>query len=240
MNTVAEPFWNTVYCGPAPNPAQLWQSWNLDPVVLLVLAGLAWHLRSSRPGRWAVVALFVAFVSPLCALSSALFSARIVHHVLLIAVAAPLLALVWPARTTTQRAVPLTVSAIVLWVWHLPAAYDLALSNVAVYWLMQISLLASAVWFWRSVLAPDCTTVDAISFIILGYAQMGMLGAILTFAPDPFYAAHMIAPLQWGITPLADQQLGGLIMWGPAGLASAIVAIMVARNAWADLRRAGT
>ena len=93
--------WSRIYCGPAPDPSEIWLRWNLDPVLLLALAALAVALRASRPGLLAVAALAVAFVSPLCALSAALFSARVAHHVLLVAVAAPLLALAWPARMPT-------------------------------------------------------------------------------------------------------------------------------------------
>jgi putative membrane protein len=88
--------------------------------------------------------LAVAFVSPLCALSAALFSARVVHHVLLVAVAAPVLALAWPGHRSRSPAVPFVVATAVLWAWHRPPAYDLALSNVAAYWAMQVTLLGSA------------------------------------------------------------------------------------------------
>ncbi len=64
---------------------------------------------------------------------------------------------------------------------------------------------------------------------------MGMLGAILTFAPVPLYAAHAVAPFLWGLTPLQDQQLGGLIMWVPAGVPYAAAAIVVARRSWSHL-----
>jgi hypothetical protein len=93
---------NGIYCGPPPAPEGLWAAWNLDPALLAALAVLALVLGSSRPGAAAVAVLLVAFVSPLCALSSALFAARTVHHVLLVAVAAPLLAAAWPARCTRR------------------------------------------------------------------------------------------------------------------------------------------
>ena len=64
---------------------------------------------------------------------------------LLVAVAAPLLAIAWPARRRACRPRLAFVGfAAVLWGWHWPAAYDLALSNLAVYWIMQLSLLGSA------------------------------------------------------------------------------------------------
>jgi len=206
--------------------------WNFDPVVLVALAILVFALRKSPPGKGAVIVLFIAFVSPLCALSSALFSARVVHHILLIAVAAPLLAMAWPARRS-QQSVPLfAIATIVLWIWHLPTLYDLALSNVLVYWAMQLSLLGSAVTFWRAVLSPQETPVHGVLLILAAYMQMGLLGAILTFAPEPLYAAHAWGPYAWALTPLLDQQLGGLIMWVPAGLPYAIFGALMARRAW--------
>lgn len=230
-------YWNRVYCGPAPVPEELWLRWNLDPVVLAALALLALLVaRNSKVGAAAVAVLVLAFVSPLCALSSALFSARVVHHVLLVAVAAPLLALARPAKRSGNAALAFAVSTAILWLWHLPVAYDLALGHVGIYWVMQLSLLASAVWFWRAVFAQARAPVEAMSLVVAGFAQMGMLGAILTFAPDPLYAAHAAAPINWGLTPLADQQLGGLLMWVPAGLPYAVAGVLVARRCWAELQ----
>ncbi|KZZ27606.1 hypothetical protein A3753_30810 [Sulfitobacter sp. HI0082] len=132
------------------------------------------------------------------------------------------------------------VMAVVLWGWHLPVAYDLALSHVGVYWLMQISLLGAALWFWGAVLAPCRTPVEALTLLIAGFAQMGLLGAILTFAPEALYATHAVAPMDWGFSPLADQQLGGILMWVPASLPYAVVAGAVARRGWATLRASTT
>lgn len=229
----------TTYCGPPPFPEELWTRWKLDPYLLAGLALLAGLVGRDRRGLLALAVLAVAFVSPLCALSSALFSARVVHHVLLVAVAAPLLAGALPARRSGAIAPSFAVSTLVLWAWHLPAAYDLALSHVGVYWIMQLSLLASAFWFWRAVFAPGRSPVDAFSSVVAAYAQMGMLGALLTFAPHAFYGAHAVAPFTWGLTPLADQQLAGLIMWVPAGLPYALAGALVARRGWAELRASG-
>ena len=227
--------WTGIYCGPAPEPGALWWQWNLDPLALGALALLAIFARD-RNGAMAVGVLAIAFVSPLCALSSALFSARVVHHVLLVAVAAPLLARAWPARRSGQAGPAFAVSTAILWAWHAPAAYDLALGHVGVYWIMQLTLLGSAVWFWRAVFAPARSPVEALTLVVAGFAQMGMLGAILTFAPEPLYAAHAVAPLAWGLTPHADQQLAGLLMWVPAGLPYAVAGALVARRAWGRLR----
>jgi putative membrane protein len=225
-----------IYCGPPPAPEGLWAAWNLDPALLAALALLALVLGRSRPGAAAVAVLAIAFVSPLCALSSALFAARTVHHVLLVAVAAPLLAAAWPARGAPGAGAPFAVSTAALWAWHLPAAYDLALSNVAIYWTMQLSLLVPAVLFWRAVLAPGGRPVPAALWVTGAYMQMALLGALLTFAPEALYAIHQTAPLAFGLAPLADQQLGGLIMWVPAGLPYAVVGAFLARRAWPGAR----
>lgn len=227
------------YCGPAPVPADLASSFNLDPVLMLALFAAALALRHHKAGLAAVGVLTVAFVSPLCALSAALFSARVVHHILLVAVAAPLLALALPARGRVGIAVPFVASTAVLWAWHLPAAYDAALANVPLYWLMQLSLLGSALLFWRAVLAEGRSPVDRLAFVVAAFAQMGLLGALLTFAPGPLYAAHGFAPLAWGLTPLEDQALGGIIMWVPAGIPYAVAAIWIARRSWARLTAVG-
>jgi putative membrane protein len=224
-----------IYCGPAPVPEELWSRWNFDPTLLMALLLLALAVRRYPAALAGVAVLAVTFVSPLCALSAALFSARVVHHVLLVAVAAPLLAAGLargPARSTV---LPLAASTAVLWLWHLPAAYDLALSNIAVYWLMQLSLLGTATAFWAAVLNPGQACGGSILATLGSYVQMALLGALLTFTPQSLYAIHATAPMIFGITPLADQQLGGLIMWVPAGVPFLLIIGLLGRRGWLQL-----
>lgn len=195
-----------------------------------MLLALLLASKRSVTGLVATAVLTLVFVSPLCALSSALFSARVLHHVLMVAVAAPLLALFRPSVAAKAVGLPFVVSTAALWLWHLPAAYDAALSNVTLYWLMQASLLAPAIVFWRAVFSQPAG--PGLGWVFLGYLQMGMLGALLTFAPDALYATHATAPMLWGFTPLADQQLGGMVMWMPAALAYAIWGVLLGRRAW--------
>ena len=197
---------------------------------MAVLVALAIWAGRTRPGAAAIVVLAFAFLSPLCALSSALFSVRVVHHVLLVAVAAPLFALSRPARAAKggRSAVPSGHgSAVAVACAH---AYDAALGHMAIYWVMQATLFGSAYLFWRSVFSqPGGSDVG---WVFLAYLAMGMLGAILTLAPDAVYATHATTPLLWGPSPLSDQQLGGLVMWMPAGLPFAVWGGMLARRAW--------
>ncbi len=209
------------YCGPAPLPGDLPGRWNLDPLLLLVLlaAGAAvWRFSRPDPARRraglaAMALLVVLFVSPFCALTSALFSARVVHHLLLTAAAAPLLALALPVRVPGGLAAWTGIHAVAFWGWHAPPLYGWALSNDAAYWLMQASLLGSAFAFWSAVRRGSVT--GGIAALLGTMVLMGLLGALITFAGTPLYAPHFATTFAWGLAPLEDQQLAGLIMWAP-------------------------
>ncbi|WP_422016248.1 cytochrome c oxidase assembly protein [Reyranella sp.] len=229
----------TSYCGAPPLPYDWFERWNFDPALLVALtaaAAVAMRSRHPRLGLATVGVLAVAFVSPLCALTVALFSARAVHHVLLVAVAAPLAALALPSRGSHYLGLAFVASTATLWAWHLPALYDRALGDTAIYWLMQLSLLGSAIWFWRSLFASPPVTASMVA--IFAMAQMGMLGALLTFSRVPLYASHAASTLPWGLEQVADQQLAGLVMWVPGVIPYALATALIARRVW--VRAAGT
>lgn len=99
-----------------PDPAETLSRWNGDPVLWAVLtaatvAGLV-LLRGPEKGRYAAV-LAIGFISPLCALSSALFAARTLHHLLLVRAAEPLLALCLPRLKRPRLAAATAVQAVV-------------------------------------------------------------------------------------------------------------------------------
>ena len=58
----------------------------------------------------------------------------------------------------------------------------------------------------------------------------GALGALLTFAGTPWYAEPGVVPL-FGLTPLEDQQLGGLLMWIPGGTVYMVIALVLGARA---------
>lgn len=225
----------TPYCGAAPVSGE-WR-WNLDPVLLVALAAMTllilWRCqgRARLYGLFATAVLVVIFVSPLCALSSALFSARTVHHVLLVALAAPLLAWTLRSRQAGSLTLATAVQALVFWGWHAPTAYESALSNDLIYWLMQASLLASSVWFWMGV--RRASAPSAVGHLLVAMVAMGLLGALLTFADQVLYAPHLLTTSAWGFTPLEDQQAAGLIMWAPAA-ATYLAAALVILGRWID------
>jgi len=228
------------YCGVAATPDDFWFRWNGDPLLLAALAALAFavgrgYSANARAG-WAAIALtLLVFVSPLCALASALFSARVFHHVLLVAAVAPLLAVAFPFRRLRSPPLGMLVvlQAVVLWLWHAPGLYAWGLATVPAYWLMQGSLLASAWLMWRAILAPSTQPGRSLIALVATIVQMGLLGALIVFAPRPLYLVHLTSTAPWGLSPLADQQLAGILMWVPAILPYLGVGLGLA---WSSLR----
>ncbi|MBB4052989.1 putative membrane protein [Devosia subaequoris] len=216
------------YCGSPPTLETLWGRWNFEPVLLgaLVLTALAGFALLRQAGQrrqlafasaWLLAVLL--FVSPVCALSVALFSVRVGHHVVLTMVLAPLLALALPARWGARASLmpPLVLSTLSFWLWHAPDFYTSAFTHPALYWLMQASLIASFTWLWMGLLRSNAATVAGIA-ALSSAIQMGLLGALLVFAPAPLYLPHLGNTMAFGLLPLEDQQLAGLLMWVPANL----------------------
>jgi putative membrane protein len=219
------------YCGEAPGP-EVWLSrWNLDPVLgtILGVIGLALWVAPAHAGMlslrrrdalrcaWGLTVLL--YVSPLCALGSAFFTARVVHHMALVFVLAPLLAIgleAWLRRVVMPPWTCTVLATLVFWTWHAPASYEAALSSDAVFWLMQLTLLASATAFWAAIRRAGPAV--ALATILASMVAMGLLGALIAFAAQPMYAPHVASTLAWGVSPLADQQLAGIVMWAPGSL----------------------
>ena len=221
------------YCGIAPLPEDWLMRWNLDPWLLAVLAlTLAFSGRmpaGSRPSiRYAAAVCAFLFVSPFCAVSSALFTARVVPHVLLATVLSPMLAAAIPRLG--QR-IPLTLTAwtalqaLVFWAWHAPPFYEAALSNDALFWLMQVSVTRSAAVWWAKL--KQAPTAAAVAALLGAMVLMGILGALITFAGRPLYAPHWLTTQPWGLTPLQDQQIAGIIMWAPASAIYLLTAMVL-------------
>ncbi|KXG87325.1 hypothetical protein ATO67_20180 [Agrobacterium bohemicum] len=178
--------------------------------------------------------LIVAFVSPLCAMTSALFSVRLAHHILIGSVIAPLIVTIclqtklWPPKIPVEAIFVLHTA--IYWVWHLPFGYAFTLSGTWQYWLMQIALIVVSLLLWQALLARS-TSVMATAGLALGtMVQMGFLGAILTFAPTPLFDAHFASTQAFGLSPLEDQQLAGVLMWTLGFAPYAIVVLWCART----------
>jgi putative membrane protein len=121
----------------------------------------------------------------------------------------------------SMPAVAFSLHAIALWVWHLPGPYQSTLNSELMHSLQHISFLGSALLFWWTVFKSRGSELGygAAVFYLFGTAlQTGALGALLTFAPRLWYPVYAATTGPWGLTPLEDQQLGGLIMWIPGSI----------------------
>ena len=205
------------FCGMPPLPSELLARWTLDPWLLAGLglalaAGLAFAPERRRFAlAWALVA--VLFVSPLCAASMALFSARVGQHVLLTLLAAPLLARALPRLAVPPMAAALAFAAL-FWFWHTPAPYAATLAGDLTYWTMHLTLFASATVLFAAFRAAPGISVLAAAFTS---AQLTVFALLLTLAPEPWHRWHDLTTAPYGLSALDDQQLAGALMWVAGG-----------------------
>jgi putative membrane protein len=124
----------------------------------------------------------------------------------------------WHALTNPFLASSL--QAVVLWIWHAPGLFQTALGSEAVHALQHLSFLSSALLFWWALIHGRQGRMGygpAVLYLFATSLHSGALGALLTFAPAPWYPAYGGSAAAWGLTAVEDQQLAGLIMWVPAG-----------------------
>ena len=188
--------------------------------------------------------LIAALAPPFDRLADAAFSLHMVQHELLMLIAAPCLVIAQPlapylhaaprswrrplarvlyASTVSMvfawlaRPLPAwTLNALALWLWHAPLLFNAAIDNTFIHVLQHASFFAAAVIYWSSVLPNRHGTSLATSVVSLFATAVhnSALGALLTFASSPLYDYKIGA---FGLSALEDQQLGGLVMWVPAG-----------------------
>jgi cytochrome c oxidase assembly factor CtaG len=124
-------------------------------------------------------------------------------------------------RTISNPVVAWIIHAVVLWAWHAPALFEATLEDESVHALQHASFLFSALLFWWAVIHGRKRALGfgfAVLYMFTTALHSGLLGALLTFANSVWYPAYAERTAAWGLTPLEDQQIGGLIMWIPAGL----------------------
>ena len=269
------------HAGRAPEPHDLWHSWNAAPFVVLgLLLGTVLYLRGvrrlwSRAGRgravagwrvgcWlgAMAAVALALLSPIDAVAEALFSVHMVQHLLLIMAAAPLMVLgepllpvlfalplgarravgrQWHRRRTLRAAWHWLTTPVVAWtlhvgtlvLWHLPPMYDRAVLHEPVHVAEHLSFLLTALLFWWVVAGRPARhrlgTGSAVVYLFGAALASTLFGAAIALAPRPWYPVHWGTTAAWGLNPLEDQQVAGLIMWIPAGVVYlvALAAVLV-------------
>ena len=188
----------------------------------------------------AVVAIFFSLNGWLHDLSDYyLFSAHMVQHLLLTLLVPPLLILGTPgwmlrpllrndsiARTARVLARPMICFAtfnLVLAAWHLPVLYNAAMANHPLHIVQHLMFMASAVMLWWPVLSqmpelPRLSYPMQMLYLFLTTIPMSIVAVFITYSGNLLYPAYSAAPRIWGVSPLNDQLIGGLIMWIPGGL----------------------
>jgi putative membrane protein len=203
-----------------------------------------------RVAFWAGwLAMVAAIVPPLDGLAAQLFSAHMLQHELLMIVGAPLVvagrplsACLWgmPGRSRVMAAAVLQQNApgslwrflttplvawflhgLVVWIWHVPALYSLAIRDEAVHAVQHATFVGTSVFFWWGLVYGRYGRAGygaAVFYVFTTAVHTGVLGALFTFTPSPIYSIYVQRASAHGVDPLADQQLAGLVMWIPAGI----------------------
>jgi putative membrane protein len=215
-------------------------------VAAVLLGGwlAAWSLRGERPGAPRTLAFLGGLLAggaslngPLHDLAErGLFSAHMAQHLLLILVAPPLLLVATPAwmmdrllgiplawRPLRGLAVTLTrpVPALALFTgtliaWHLPALFNRAVASHTWHAVEHAALVAAAILAWWPVVGPSrlvpAVAYGAQLFHLFAFGMpMTVVAAMITGAEEVLYSAA-------AVEGLADQRLGGVLMWVPAGV----------------------
>jgi cytochrome c oxidase assembly factor CtaG len=176
--------------------------------------------------------LLIAVGSPLAELGEEkLFSAHMIQHLLLGDIAPLLIALAVGRRAgLAHPLVALVAWCAVLAFWHLPALYDAALGNEALHQLQHACFFAAGFLLWGAVLEAHAAVGWKIGAVVgVGLAGTA-LGNVFLWANHVIYDRYSTAPRAWGLSPIADQQLGGAIMLAEGAT------VTIAVFAWLVLR----
>ncbi|MGY3454198.1 cytochrome c oxidase assembly protein [Bradyrhizobium sp. USDA 4353] len=214
------------------------------------------RLNSVRAGAfWAGwLTLAATLTSPLHWLGEHLFTFHMIEHEILMAIAAPLIvaarplgAMLWALPRGTRRwsgrmlnlamlretwswlvrgGNATLLHGVAIWVWHVPVLFDAAVDQVALHRLQHLSFFGTAVLFWWAVLWRSQAGAAA-WHVVITMLHTSVLGALMALAPRVLYSAQTASSAAWGLTPLEDQQLAGLIMWVPAGTIYAGAALVL-------------
>jgi putative membrane protein len=193
-------------------------------------------------GGW--FSLTAALVSPLHWLGEHLFTFHMIEHEVIMAVSAPFFVLARPAAaflwglpngirrwiggkmgTSAARAiwagltggtVATILHGVAIWGWHAPVLFDAAVTNVALHRLQHLSFFVTAILFWWAIRWRSDFGVAAWN-VFLTMLHTAILGALIALSPRVLFHAQTQAAGDWGLTPLEDQVLAGMVMWVPAG-----------------------
>jgi putative membrane protein len=181
-----------------------------------------------------VLVLFIALISPVDELGEQLATIHMVQH-LLIADLAPICLTLgltkWILRPLTRRihrleraagpfghpAFGVVAYVMAMWVWHIPAMYDAALRHSMVHVLEHLTFAAAGLLYWWHLLSPirsrlRLSGLGPVAYMVSTKLIVGFLGILLAFAPTLLFTFYASSGTRWGMSPLTDQHVAGLIM----------------------------
>lgn len=225
----------------------------------------AWRTTAWLAG---LAVILVALESPLDALADDLLTAHMTQHLLLAMVAPPLLALAAPVTLALRaasgparrglllpllhtRAVRMLASPLLAWIvfgavmWfaHFSPLYEAALDSPAIHAAEHALFLVSGLLFWWPVVGADPVPGRwrwgaRLAYVLSQMPVNAAVGLALYFTSYVVYPHYASTTRAWGLDPLTDQQIAGLVMWGAGDLAL-LAAFMGLAAAWirSELRR---
>src|SRR5688572_3689455 len=136
------------------------------------------------------------------------------------------------ARAITPPIRCFIIFNVVIAAWHLPPLYNTAMAYHPVHIVQHLTFMTASVLMWWPLLSPlpelpRLAYPGQMLYCFLMVIPMSIVAIYIAMADHVLYPAYSIAPRLWGITPLSDQQIGGLIMWVPGGLLFYVVMTFV-------------
>ena len=135
-------------------------------------------------------------------------------------------------RALTQPMVGLVSFTLAGWAWHVPILYELALASPPWHHLEHVCFFTTALLFWWPVVQPWPSRPRwprwaLLPYLLLAEVQNTLLAAVFTFIGRPLYPTYVAIAARTGASPLDEQIVAGLIMWGPGSLALLLPAACV-------------
>jgi putative membrane protein len=118
--------------------------------------------------------------------------------------------------------------AVALWIWHIPYLYEATIESDFIHALQHVSFFLSGVLFWSALYGAGRSTMSygaGVLYVFGAATYCSALGALLTFSSVIWYPIYANRTESWNLTPLQDQQLGGLLMWVPSGVVFIVIGI---------------
>jgi putative membrane protein len=131
-------------------------------------------------------------------------------------------------RIATNRWLAVALHGIVVWLWHIPALFEAALHSETVHVLQHLSFFATAALFWWAMVRGRYGQLGygiAVVFVFITALHKGLLAMLFTLSGRTIYPTHVERTRAAGHDPLLDQELAGVLMWVPAGVITAAIAI---------------